>query len=367
MKRRLIYCPEINHSSVVLLFEKGGNSESWSIRDYSRTGAVAIRYAREFDFSLSSLAGQILQSLEAPAVSTSDLDFWHRLTMKTNASLQLVEANTAKKHSIGVADTKAVQQTPTRFGLIDGDRLMSLAKARKTVDMRRILHSPNSEDWVTWNAFAIVQKLAPQTWWSHLVGLVRDENPNLMLPEGWTQMPKVSLWRCVPAPREYETSSRARLRASGIAEWIARSERPGPVEGDSEIDISIHNGVVTVFVEAKLGSDISARTTYDPDRNQIVRNIDCLLDDARGTVPLFWMLVRDSGQGRAYTQLLYQYRENPSKLVESLPHRDASVVSEVAQRLGIVLWKDFVQAVPKPPFNDDTLTAVYQELHTRIQ
>jgi hypothetical protein len=367
MKRRLIYCPEINHSSVVLLFEKGDKGESWSVRDYSRPGAVTVRYAREFDSPLSALSERILQSLEAPAVSTNDVDFWHQLALKSNGSLNLVKADDAEQHSIGEAATEASERRPAQFGLIDHERLMSLQKARKAEDMRRILHSPNSEDWVTWNAFAMVQKLAFETWWEHLIDLARRDNPNLMLPYGWAQIPKVSLWRSVPAPREYETSSRARLRASAIAEWIDRAEKPGPVEGDSEIDVSIHNDAVTVFIEAKLGSDISARTTYDPDRNQIVRNIDCLLDDARGTAPLFWMLVRDSGQGRAYTQLMHLYRRDPAKLVEALPHRDPSALCGISQRLSIVLWKDFVQALPKPSIGDETIVAIYRELHTRIQ
>ena len=367
MKRQLIYCPEINDSSVVLLFEKGDNGQSWSVRDYSRPGTVAVRYAREFDSSLSALSGQILQSLEAPTVSTSDVDFWYRLTVETNARLNLVQADDAKQQSIGETAPKTTEQPPTRFGLIDHDRLMSLPKARKAQDMKRILHSPNSEDWVTWNAFAMVQRLAPETWWEHLIDMARRDNPNLMLPDGWAQIPKVSLWRCVPAPREYETSSRARLRASDIAEWIARAEKPGPVEGDSEIDISMNNSAATVFVEAKLGSDISTRTTYDPERNQIIRNIDCLLDNAKGTVPLFWMLVRDSGQGRAYTQLMHTYRRDPAKLIEVLPHREPSALSGIAQQLSIVLWKDFVQAVPEPFLEDPTIVAICRELYARIQ
>jgi hypothetical protein len=367
MKRRLIYCPEINHSSVVLLFEKGDKGESWSVRDYSRPGTVAIRYAREFDSSLSALSGRILQSLDAPAVSTNNLDFWHRLTVETSATLKLVKAENAEQHSIEQAFAKTGGLLPVRFALIDHEQLMSLPKARKAQDMRRIQHSPNSEDWVTWTAFALVQRLAPGTWWKHLVALARRDNANLALPDGWAAMPKISLWRSVPAPRGYETSSRARLRASAIAESIDRAEKPGPVEGDSEIDVSINNAAITVFIEAKLGSDVSARTTHDPSRNQIVRNIDCLLDDARGKVPLFWMLVRDSGQGRAYTQLIHMYRRDPEKLVEALPHREPSAIRGIAQQLSIVLWKDFVQIVPQPSPEDQMLLDIYQELLARIQ
>ena len=79
-----------------------------------------------------------------------------------------------------------VRQRGEPYVLLDSERLMSLPKARKEEDMRRMLHSPNSEDWVTWNAFAIVQKLAPRTWWRHLVHLAQESNPMLILPGEWT-------------------------------------------------------------------------------------------------------------------------------------------------------------------------------------
>jgi hypothetical protein len=52
------------------------------------------------------------------------------------------------------------------------------------------------------------------------------------------------------------------------------------VEGNSEIDVVIESTSLLIDVEAKLDSDISMRTTYDPSRNQIVRNIDCVMEAA---------------------------------------------------------------------------------------
>jgi hypothetical protein len=361
MKRKLIYCPEINDSSFVLYFEKGDQG-AWSVRDYSRSGTVSVRYAREFKFSFRSLSALIRQSIEVPVVSTTDLDFWHRLTIDANAGLRL----TGCVASIPIVSAGASENGAAQFQILDKARLMALPKALKTSDMRRMLSSPNSEDWVTWNAFAIVESLAPATWWQDFVGLARHENPALALPNGWTQRPTVSLWRSVSAPSEYESNSRARLKASQLEEWISRSQKPGPVQGDSEIDITIQNDSLTLFIEAKLGSDISARTKYDPERNQIVRNIDCLIDDARGTVPLFWMLVRDSGAGRTYTQLIKKYREEPASLAEALPHRDPSTLSQIAQQISMILWKDFLAIAPKPTTADGLTDSVYQELCTRI-
>ena len=67
-----------------------------------------------------------------------------------------------------------------------------------------------------------------------------------------------------------------------------------------------------MYVEAKLGSDISMNTKYDPQRNQIVRNIDCLIENAGERLPIFWMLVRDEAPERAYVQLMKNYKADPS-------------------------------------------------------
>jgi hypothetical protein len=72
-----------------------------------------------------------------------------------------------------------------------------------------------------------------------------------------------------------------------------------PVEGATEVDVSQEGSSYLVFVEAKLGSDVSWRTTYDP----TVRNIDCLIETAGSKTPHFWMIVRDKGPSRSYTAL----------------------------------------------------------------
>ena len=62
-----------------------------------------------------------------------------------------------------------------------------------------------------------------------------------------------------------------------------RAGDPRPVEGDTEVDITIEGSGVLWFLEAKLHSDLSASTTYDPSRNQLARKIDVLLE--RGADP----------------------------------------------------------------------------------
>jgi hypothetical protein len=241
-------------------------------------------------------------------------------------------------------------------------------KSRKTKDVERMLCSSTSEDWVTWTAFWLLKTPTPETWWANFVELVCAENSPLSLPHGWEQKPEDRLWETVASPEEYETASRHRMRWSGDTKWVARSYKPAPVEGPSEIDVTLCNATMLVFVECKLGSDISLCTEYDPRRNQIVRNIDCLLDKAGGRFPIFWMLVRDAGQDRSYTQLLRYYRAQPDALVCALPHHDPDRVVALAQTLGLILWKGLVHDVIQLSTDDDEETRLIKnELSRRVR
>lgn len=130
------------------------------------------------------------------------------------------------------------------------------------------------------------------------------------------------------------------MRQSPDQSVAARSCDSKSVEGDSEIDVVLSTNRHLIFVEAKLGSDISMRTTYDPCRNQIVRNIDCLLDSVGDREPFFWMFVRDCSPGRIYCQLVDEYRKHPETLISQLPHRDPKILKTVAQNIAIIRWKD---------------------------
>lgn len=148
----------------------------------------------------------------------------------------------------------------------------------------------------------------------------------------------------------------------------ARSRDPKPVEGNSEIDLIIESSSLLIYIEAKLNSDISMRTTYDPDRNQIARNIDCLLASAHGRTPFFWMFVRDASPARAYMQLMNKYREDPRTLSRDLPHRDPALLQQVAQGLTVVTWREMAKDLCTPRASDDAqLLSIKRELWSRIQ
>jgi hypothetical protein len=252
------------------------------------------------------------------------------------------------------------------FPIIDQDRLRRHPKFRKPRDLNRMLYSKASEDWVTWTVFRLLERSAPTSWWFDLIELARTANPQLILPPGWDEIPEVRPWDCVPSPRGYDAASRDRMRGSNNKSWVKRSHNPRPVEGESEIDVILRNSALVVFAEAKLGSDISLSTKYDPHRNQIVRNIDCVLDRAEGRIPMFWMLVRDASQERSYTQLISHYRAQPEVLVRELQHHDPETVTGLAGNLTLLLWKDIIARIAKVLMDDDEqITSIKNELLSR--
>jgi hypothetical protein len=148
-------------------------------------------------------------------------------------------------------------------------------------------------------------------------------------------------------------------------EWVARATSNAPVEGASEIDIAFEHEQLLVYAEAKLGSDVSMRTTFDPQRNQIVRNIDCLLDNAGDREAAFWMVVKDDEPSRAYVQLMKSYKADSNLLKEQLPHCDPKRLESIAQNLVVLLWSDFDSLLSAEGADEEAL-AVKRELKRRI-
>jgi hypothetical protein len=370
-KRRMMFIPEVNPTSFVFFFEKGTSGTSWSIRDYSIRNCVRERGPRDFHGTADEIHQKAQYSFDAPTVSTDDLVFWHKQTEELNTRYlgkpapapAVVVVPPAKP--AGSTNHPAPASSSDAIPVLNLLQLLALPKGGKAQDMERILHSPNSEDWVTWNFFQVLLKQYPSGWWGHIVSAVRRRNQDLSFPFDERSLPIAKLWNPVRAPSGYEAQSRIRMLESENPEWVARAKSPDPVEGPSEIDITFEHNSFLVFVEAKLGSDLSMRTTYDPQRNQIIRNIDCLIEKAGERMPIFWLLARDKEPARAYVQLMNGYKSDPGLLARDLPHRNGEILARIAQNLTILLWSDFAELVCCLG-TDPEANSVKRELERRI-
>ena len=246
------------------------------------------------------------------------------------------------------------------FPFVDFEQLRVHPKADKREDLKRMLQSPHSEDWVTWNALRAVQQQA--SWWPALVGLARRHALELEHSLTSGRLPIVDFWRRVATPPAYERASRKRMAGSKQAKWRSRAEIPRPVEGPTEVDVVFEGTAYLVFVEAKLGSNVSEQTTYDPLRNQIVRNIDCVIEEAGDRQPLFWMFVKDRLPQFRFSEIIDSYRSDVGLLKSRLPHRDSGILARIVKNTAIVEWRELVPLLPDRP----GLTDVLKELRRRV-
>jgi hypothetical protein len=360
-KRQMILFPDQNPHSLVMLYERGDSGFSFCLRDYSGT-AVAEHYAREFCWSADEVRQRSRCVFDAPTVDTRNFRFWQDYTAKGNEYLRVAGL---------LADSTIVRPTPekrviTQYPLLNEADFYALPKSAKTADRERIVNSPQSEDWLTWNLMNLVVMRYSDSWWAHIRRCAHAANPELAF-EASGEVPRLNFWRKVPSPAAYEAASRQRMSQSNDRGIAARSRDPKPVEGNSEIDISMGTSSILVFIEAKLQADISFGTTYDRNRNQIVRNIDCLLESATARTPYFWMFVRDQGIRRAYVQLMQQYREHPEKLCRELTHRDPAQVRAVARCLTIITWREIAADIcNSAPGDSELMLTIKREIARRI-
>lgn len=370
-KRKMLLIPELNPHSFVLFFERGESGTSWSIRDYSTASQVRVYGPAQFDWKAEGVHQRAQHSISAPTHRTTDLSFWHEHTQKCNRDLLQSEALTRGDEPTKLETATALvdhlkSSTPKlAFPVLNLQQLKSHSKSKKLGDMERILYSKNSEDWVTWNWFQTMLRECPEDWWPLLVAIARRRNAQLTEVLNNNSVPVTNFWSQIHTPSEYEAQRRTSMLASSISRWKLRAQDPRPVEGRSEIDVIFDHNDFLIFVEAKLGSDISLSTSYDPQRNQIVRNIDCLIASAGNRVPVFWMLVRDQKPERAYVQLINSYKANPSLLCKALPHREESTLTEIANNFTLMMWSDFKEVFNKRGLDSES-TAVNLELVRRV-
>ncbi|MDE2737271.1 MAG: hypothetical protein OXI72_22940 [Gemmatimonadota bacterium] len=250
----------------------------------------------------------------------------------------------------------------TRFPFVDLEGLLSHPKAKKPSDLHRILKSPQSEDWVTWNVLQAIQRREPASWWPELVSLAKSHASALDDSLAYSSPPTIDLWRTVPTPCEYERASRLRMESSDKAEWRKRAQNSKPVEGPTEVDAVLKGDDYLIFVEAKLGSDVSEQTTYDPLRNQIVRNIDCAIEHAGDRRPYFWMFVKDRRPKYRYSVIIDRYRSDPRTLETEMPHRNPEVLACIVRGIAMVEWRELSPLLP----DTSELSDVLAELRQRV-
>lgn len=161
------------------------------------------------------------------------------------------------------------------------------------------------------------------------------------------------------------------------------------IEGNTNLDAQIEfyndeEKTSVVFIEAKFLSDIDTKTTYNPVRNQIIRNIDAMIDSVNSNDEMsfdntyFWLLtpqifrtgiyggskknglsIFNPQYGRYYSYIMDRYK-NPKNIEKDLPHRklDINTWEAISANIGWLTFEDIYKSmnlayVVDPQYIDD--------------
>ena len=358
-RRYLIYTPRINPDTFVFFFLRGTSGRSFSIRDFSYEPVLRLDakdYARDVtDRIILAWANEpechCIEDVDPHPVD--DVDYWREVIAKVNR-LRLGKDLDVRSHTSNPPGAGEWQ-----FPMLDLEVFRAFPKARKTKDVERMQISPRSEDWVTWNVVRLLDRHDRSIWWPAMLDGASQQAAD---PIDLNPPTRISPWVSVAAPASYEAASRHRMATSGDPTQIARASHPDPVEGHSEVDVVIEGDGYLIYLEAKLFSDISLATTHDPDRNQLVRNVDCVLEHGGGRQPLFWMAVRDRAPHRMYVKVVQEWKRNPSLLAIQLPHHAPNEIERLVNRIAIISWTELLAAITPRPDEVE----VWKELQRRI-
>jgi hypothetical protein len=180
---------------------------------------------------------------------------------------------------------------------------------------RKHLRSANSEDALTWNVFRSLRQIQPTVWLPELYSTA-FRGSRLTHTEHAT----IELWQPIAPPPA--------LLLDGD-------------EGESEIDVVIETPTVVWFLEARLGSDISLRTTARAERDQVLRHIDMGSYYAGTRKFCYSLLVADEDRSSDGVAAVRRYAD-PAVVRETLAeHRPDGLTNLVG--VSVLRWSEVAE------------------------
>jgi hypothetical protein len=203
--------------------------------------------------------------------------------------------------------------------------------------------------------------------WRSLLELVFGAAPSVAGRRAWSDLisGQVQLFFEVGlrSPEPYRTwlSEHLEERQPIRTQLLASATQGISLESRTHLDAMLlcpETGLAVHF-EAKVLSDIATRTKHDALRNQLARNLDCMLLPASNhpvlesrdpelsfLVLLTPELFRRNWRSRLYGHLIREYSSDPSAIQRDLPHLDPGSATRVAQRIGWLTFEEIREIDP---------------------
>ncbi len=180
------------------------------------------------------------------------------------------------------------------------------------------LGSENSEDAMTWNVFKTLEKSNPECWFSEIFPqIIFDKDEQFIDPMLW-------FWD----------------------KFFPPMSRSFP-EGSTQVDLTIQTSNKLIFIEAKYKADISKRTKHDPNRDQIIRNIDVGSWAAKKRAKEFYFILLTLKTNTYSIDKLQYYKSNPSNIIEEIGSYRKDIKDYVAlcENINVIYWDQILTSL----------------------
>ena len=180
------------------------------------------------------------------------------------------------------------------------------------------LGSENSEDAMTWNVFKTLEKSNPERWFSEIFPqIILDKDEQFIDP-------MLKFWD----------------------KYFPPLLRSAP-EGETHADLTIETSNKLIFVEAKYKADISKKTKHDPNRDQIIRNIDVGSWAAKKRSKEFYFILLTLKTNTYSIDKLNYYKSNPSNIIEEIGsyRKDIKDYAALCENIHVICWDQILTSL----------------------
>jgi len=176
----------------------------------------------------------------------------------------------------------------------------------------------NSEDAMTWNVFKTLEKSNPESWFQEIfpqIILDKDEQFIDSMLRFWDKYFPPPL-RSIP-------------------------------EGEMHVDLTIETSNKLIFIEAKYKADISKNTTHDPNRDQIIRNIDVGSWAAKKRAKEFHFILLTLKTNTYSIDKLHYYKSNPSNIIDKIGsyRKDIKDYAALCENIHVLYWDQILTSL----------------------
>ncbi len=180
------------------------------------------------------------------------------------------------------------------------------------------LGSENSEDAMTWNVFKTLEKTPPEKWFSEIF-------PQIILDKDEQFID--------PTPRFWD-------------KYFPPLLRPLP-DGEMHPDLTIETSNKLIFIETTYKTDISKNTKHDPNRDQIIRNIDVGTWAGKKWAKEFWFVLLTLKTNTYSIEKLNHYKSNPSNIIQEIGsyRRDIKDYAALCENIHVIFWDQLLTSL----------------------